>query len=86
MIQTWRELDEIGEDRSDLLEVLPGVLTRIGVGPQEVDAEQVGPLLERLAQVARRVDREDLAYAEELLERRRREGVDSVVGEVLRRD
>ena len=76
VIQTWRELAEIGEDQSDLLEVLPRVLTRIGVGPQEVDAEQVGPLLERLAEVARRVDREDLAHAEELLARRRREGVD----------
>ena len=60
VIQMWRELDEIGEDRSDLLEALPKVLTRIGVGPQEVDAEQVEPLLGRLAEVAWRADEEDL--------------------------
>ncbi len=46
-------------------------------------SEERCELLEHLAEVHDRIDHEDLAYAEELLERRRREGVDSVVGGVV---
>jgi hypothetical protein len=57
----------------------------------EIDLAAMHPneraqLVARLAAVHMEVDREDLAHARQLLEDRRRDGIDSVVGEIVARN
>jgi len=76
-----RTRDELAKVRdADLSEPLAQVLADLGIQPESLTSEDREALLCALADVQ---DRQDLAYAEELLERRRREGIDSIVGEVV---
>ncbi len=80
--RTKWELEEIQDDR-DLLYSLPKVLKAIGVPSEDLSDEERAALLQRIAGVHLRIDLEDVAYQEELLERRRRSGIDSIVGEIV---
>ncbi len=74
--QTRRELARV--EVEDLRPAMERLLAGAGLSRDDLTPDERRDLLQHLAEVHDRIDHKDLAYAEELLERRRGEGVDSV--------
>jgi hypothetical protein len=72
-------------EQRDFSGAVAKVLRRIGLRPDDLTDQERTELTRRLAEVNRRIELEDLAYHEQLLERRRASGVEAAVDEVLRK-